>query len=230
MYELLIPCILIAVFVIVCLFGSYSTMELAGLAVFLAIIGILGFQYVLGSTVTATLNTQPNQPLLDVAVAEPSDLNPSSLPTNDLAPSDLAPSVKQVFHVPGQYDYQDAKALCKAYGAKLATIAQITQAQHDGAEWCDYGWSANKLALFPTHTETWRKFHKNGTCGRPGVNGGFGMDLLQKLGANCFGAKPDKTADFSPPSIPESEIDARVNYWKDKLPPVSPFNYEQWSA
>lgn len=226
MYELLIPCILIGVFFIVCLFGSYSTMELAGLAVFLAIIGILGYQYMLGSTVTATLNANAGQdaPLLDVAVAEPAHADASTYPT------EFEPSVKQVFHVPGQYDYQDAKALCKAYGAKLANIAQITQAHHDGAEWCDYGWSQNKLALFPTQTETWKKFGKNGTCGRPGVNGGFGMDLLQKLGANCFGVKPDKTVEFLPPSIPESEIDERVRYWKEKLPPVSPFNYEQWSS
>jgi Extracellular link domain len=216
MYPWLIPAMLITVFVAVAFMGSYSIAELAGLAVFLGIIGVLGYQYILGNTVTATWNTEKEKPLLDVAVAEKSDV-PSSKP-------------EEVFHVPGQYDYRDAKALCKAYGAKLANITEITQAQMQGAEWCDYGWSKDKMVLFPTQYETWKKLGKNGKCGRPGVNGGIGMNLLQKLGANCFGVKPDKTVDFEPPSIPESEIDARVKYWQERLPPVAPFNYEQWSS
>lgn len=222
MHPWLIPGLLIAVFATVAFIGSYSPAELAGLAVFLGIIGVLGYQYILGNTVTATWNTEKDKPLLDVAVAEKADVD---APGTD----DVGLSREQVFHVPGQYDYRDAKALCKAYGAKLANITEITKAHLQGAEWCDYGWSTNKMALFPTQYETWKKL-KNGRCGRPGVNGGIGMNLLQKLGANCFGAKPDKTVDFEPPSIPESEIDERVKYWQDKLPPVAPFNYEQWSS
>ena len=37
------------------------------------------------------------------------------------------------------YDYENAKALCKAYGAELATYDQIEKAYNSGAEWCNYG-------------------------------------------------------------------------------------------
>ena len=54
---------------------------------------------------------------------------------------------KQVFNIPGNYyDYENAKALCKAYGADLASYDQIEKAYNNGAEWCNYGWSANQQA------------------------------------------------------------------------------------
>ena len=227
----------IAGIALLAVYNVYTPLELTGLAVFLLIIALLGYQNYMGKTVTATFNTAAGKPDLDIAIATPEPLKDQPFQKSSFF-SDYTQNgqggnqrgSEQVYHVPGQYDYQDAKALCKAYGGKLATIDQITKAQEDGAEWCDYGWSEDKLALFPTQPDTWKKFNRDGTCGRPGVNGGFGMDLLQKLGANCFGAKPAKTAEFLPPSIPETEIDARVRYWKDRLPPVSPFNYQNWSA
>ena len=49
----------------------------------------------------------------------------------------------EVFNVSkNNYTYDEAKAICKAYGAKLATYNQIEDAYKSGAEWCNYGWSA----------------------------------------------------------------------------------------
>merc|ERR1711904_243505 len=84
---------------------------------------------------------------------------------------------QQVFNIPGNnYTYDDAKALCKAYGGKLATYSQIEDAYKSGAEWCNYGWSDNQMAFYPTQKSTWKKLQKikghKHDCGRPGVNGG----------------------------------------------------------
>ena len=55
--------------------------------------------------------------------------------------------------------------------------AQIEDAYKSGAEWCNYGWSDNQLALFPTQKTTWHKLQKikghKHDCGRAGINGGF---------------------------------------------------------
>ena len=57
----------------------------------------------------------------------------------------------EVFNVSrNNYTYDEAKALCKAYGAKLATYNQIEDAYKSGAEWCNYGWSADQMAFYPT--------------------------------------------------------------------------------
>jgi len=81
---------------------------------------------------------------------------------------------KQVFNIPGNYyTYDNAKALCTAYGAELATYDQIEKAYNNGAEWCNYGWSANQLALFPTQKTTYDNLqtipgHEN-DCGMEGI-------------------------------------------------------------
>ena len=68
---------------------------------------------------------------------------------------------KQVFNIPGNYyNYENAKALCKAYGSSLASYDQIEEAYNSGAEWCNYGWSANQLALFPTQKKTYNNLQK----------------------------------------------------------------------
>ena len=60
-------------------------------------------------------------------------------------------SGKEVFHIPNnKYTYKDAKAVCKAYGARLANYDEVENAYNKGGEWCSYGWSKNQLALFPT--------------------------------------------------------------------------------
>ena len=152
----------------------------------------------------------------------------------------------QVFNVPGnKYGYDDAKAVCSAYGARLAKYAEVEKAYNKGGEWCNYGWSDGQMALFPTQQNTYdvlqtKKGHEN-DCGRPGINGGYMANPELKFGVNCYGKKPkikpeeaDLMRDTTPYPITMEEIELqnKVDYWKDKVNDilVAPFNYKNWSA
>lgn len=151
---------------------------------------------------------------------------------------------KQVFNIPGNYyTYNNAKALCSAYGAELASYEQIEKAYNNGAEWCNYGWSDNQLALFPTQKKTYDTLqtipgHEN-DCGRTGVNGGYIANPKVKFGVNCYGYKPKITSDeeelmktSSPyPETPQDiAFQKKVDLMKNNLDQilVSPFNYDTW--
>ena len=153
---------------------------------------------------------------------------------------------KQVFNIPGNYyGYEDAKALCAAYGAELADYNQIEKAYNDGAEWCNYGWSANQLALFPTQQKTFDhlqtiKGHEN-DCGRTGINGGYIGNKRVQFGANCYGYRPRITSEEeeimkTDSPFPETPKDIafqkRVDYWKTRIDEilVSPFNHNSWGS
>jgi len=153
---------------------------------------------------------------------------------------------KQVFNIPGNYyTYNDAKALCKAYGAELAGYDEIEKAYNNGAEWCNYGWSANQLALFPTQKKTYDNLqsipgHEN-DCGRPGVNGGYIANPNVKFGVNCYGYKPKITSDEEelmkktspyPETAEDIAFQKKVDVMKNNLDQilVSPFNYETWGS
>ena len=102
---------------------------------------------------------------------------------------------KEVFNIDlNAFNYEEAGEVCKALDSELATFDHLLEAHNDGAEWCNYGWSANQMALYPTQKDTWdklqKKKHKN-KCGKPGVNGGYFKDTNLKLGVNCYGYKPD---------------------------------------
>jgi hypothetical protein len=151
---------------------------------------------------------------------------------------------KQVFNIPGNYySYDNAKALCSAYGADLATYDQIEKAYNNGAEWCNYGWSANQLALFPTQKNTYDnlqniKGHEN-DCGRPGINGGYIANQNVKFGVNCYGNKPRitneeedlmRTTKPYPETTEDIIFQKRVDVLKNNLDQilVSPFNSNTW--
>ena len=153
---------------------------------------------------------------------------------------------KQVFNIPGNYyNYENAKALCTAYGADLASYDQIEKAYNNGAEWCNYGWSANQLALFPTQKKTYQHLqtipgHEN-DCGRAGINGGYIANPRVKFGVNCYGYKPKitqeeeelmKTTQPYPETVKDIAFQKRVDYWKNKVSEilVSPFNHYTWGA
>jgi hypothetical protein len=153
---------------------------------------------------------------------------------------------KQVFNIPGNYyDYDNAKALCKAYGAELATYDQIEKAYNSGAEWCNYGWSANQQALFPTQKKTYDYLqtvpgHEN-DCGRTGINGGYMANPKLRFGVNCYGNKPKiteeeeqlmKTTPAYPQTAQDIAFQKRVDFWKNKIPDilVSPFNKNSWGS
>merc|ERR1711981_931773 len=86
--------------------------------------------------------------------------------------------------------------VCKAFGAKLATYDQMLDAHKKGAQWCNYGWSANQMALYPTQEDVWKELQQGGIedkkmCGSVGVNGGYFKDKDLKFGVNCYGYKPE---------------------------------------
>lgn len=151
----------------------------------------------------------------------------------------------EVFNIQGNdYNFSDAKAICKAYGGRLATYKEIEDAYNEGGEWCNYGWSENQLALFPTQYKTWNRLQKikghENDCGRPGVNGGFINNPNIKFGVNCFGQKPKirplennlmKLNREGPITRGEEELQERVNYWRSRIPELllSPFNRKNWS-
>lgn len=146
----------------------------------------------------------------------------------------------EVFHISqNQFTYDEAPAVCAAFGAQLATLEQIIEAYNSGAEWCGYGWTAGGMALYPTQKNTWTELQrevdpgKRTACGRPGVNGGY-FDPTLKFGVNCFGFKPP--GEFTPPSpLPGTDrkkFAEMVNKFKEmiKTMELSPFSRSEWSG
>ena len=161
------------------------------------------------------------------------------------SPPTIAGMLQEVFNIPSNtHTYEDAKAVCSAYGARLATYKEVEDAYNSGGEWCNYGWSDGQMALFPTQQTTFDGIQKisghENDCGRPGVNGGYMSNANLKFGVNCFGRKPQMTKEeeelmATQPHYPLTENDInmekRVNYWKNNLSQilVSPFNYSSWT-
>ena len=209
------------------------------LVFFILLVIINGLQYLYGFDIMANIkNLLTGNPEVDIIVdASREDAINAPVPEIMLRP--------QVFNIPGNdYVYQDAKALCSAYGSRLATYAEVEDAYKNGGDWCNYGWSDGQMALFPTQQKTFDNLqkiegHKN-DCGRPGVNGGYMANPGLKFGVNCYGYKPRMTPTeeelmATEPLYPKTEKDIlmekRVNYWKNKLSEilVSPFNSSSWS-
>jgi len=145
----------------------------------------------------------------------------------------------EVFHVSdAQFTYDEAPAVCAAYGSQLATLEQIMDAYAKGAEWCGYGWSAGGMALYPTQRETWEQLQnevdpgKRTRCGRPGVNGGY-FDPSLKFGVNCFGFKP--AGQFTPPApVPGTDTKKfrdMVGRFREMLKSftLNPYSRQEWS-
>lgn len=152
---------------------------------------------------------------------------------------------KEVFHIPNnKYDYENSKAMCKAYGARLATYSELEKAYDNGANWCSYGWSDNQMALFPTQKSTYDKLqnvpgHEN-DCGRPGVNGGYIENPNVKFGINCYGVKPEitpeeinymKNMSLYPKNKNDLLFEKKVEHLKKQIPNIllNPFNTNKWS-
>lgn len=164
---------------------------------------------------------------------------------------------REVFNVSNNlYTYEDAKAVCKAMDAELATYDQVEKAYNNGAEWCNYGWSDGQMALFPTQKATWEKLQKldeacvseeekrGNNCGRPGVNGGYIANPYVKFGVNCYGKKPAATVEDVkymkakedqpyPKTKSEIELEEKVNHWKEnknKFLQLNSYNTTEWNS
>lgn len=176
--------------------------------------------------------------ILDMLFPSATKPDAGAQPRLPLLGGDLVGS--EVFHIAdNQFTYDDAPAVCAAYGAQLATLEQVIDAFNKGAEWCGYGWSAGGMALYPTQKKTWDELQreidpaKRTRCGRPGVNGGY-MDPMNKFGVNCFGFKPK--GEFTPPApVPGTDMESyrsAVNRFKEMIKSfnLSPFSRAQWSG
>jgi hypothetical protein len=222
--------------------GGEKVMGVIIVVVLVILIIINGVQYFFSISVTAYLTDLfTNRPKIDIVVDQ--NTNPSGY--SGPAPVPEIKFKKQVFNIPGNYyNYTNAKALCQAYGANLATYQQVEDSYRDGGEWCNYGWSDGQMALFPTQQKTFDnlqkiKGHEN-DCGRPGVNGGYMINPQLRFGVNCYGNKPkitDEEEELMKYTTPYAEtaediaFQKRVEFWKNKVGQilVSPFNYNTWS-
>ncbi len=228
------------------LFANVSILEIFLWAIFIVVIVINGFQYFFNTNITTEisnlLSTKPEIVISQTMPAEPDAVG------GDLGTGPSLKMRKQVFHIPANvYDYDNAKALCQAYGANLANIDQMEEAHKSGAEWCSYGWSDNQMILYPTQKSTWEELQKStdpekkNSCGRPGINGGYMSNAAMKVGVNCYGPKPEINPASSKlmASIQNYEAgkmldplhEARVQEMKSKINDVviAPFNKSAWS-
>ena len=215
---------------------SLTLLELILWSFFIVLIIINSIQYFYGINVSAEIkNFFIGEPEVDIKIE--TDHVEETVPEIKTAP--------QVYNVKENiYTYDDARAICKAFGARLATTDDMYKAYKGGADWCNYGWSEGQMALYPTQKESWKKLQKvkghEHDCGRPGINGGFIANKNIKFGVNCFGYKPkitDKELNMMgtmtqfPKSKSEKEFDKKVEMWKKKLSDMVllPFNRDKWS-
>ena len=146
---------------------------------------------------------------------------------------------KQVFNVSENiFSFEDAKAVCQAYGGELASLEQVIDAHKEGADWCNYGWSEGQLALYPTQEETYDKLQetpdRKNECGKPGINGGFFADKNMKFGANCYAIKPrpeyQKTKELEERYL-LNPLKRKIDAYETQLDTLqlSPFSSKKWS-
>ena len=198
-------------------------------------------QYVLKVNITTNISSLfTSDPQLNIKMEKINDLDKDK----DKKINIVNKLNKEVFNIPGNhYSYDDARLMCKAMNADLATYDQIESAYNSGAEWCNYGWSEGQMALFPIQKKTYNKLQKveghENDCGRPGINGGYFDDSTIKFGVNCYGIKPEinepseKLMDnmtFFPQSKKDLEMKEKLDFLKTKINDIiiSPFNVKKW--
>ena len=198
-------------------------------------------QYVLKVNITTNISSLfTSDPQLNIKMEKINDLDKDK----DKKINIVNKLNKEVFNIPGNhYSYDDARLMCKAMKADLATYDQIESAYNSGAEWCNYGWSEGQMALFPIQKKTYNKLQKveghENDCGRPGINGGYFEDSSLRFGVNCYGIKPEinepseKLMDnmtFFPQSKKDLEMKEKLDFLKTKINDIiiSPFNVKKW--
>jgi hypothetical protein len=214
--------------------SGLNYIELLLWGIFVVLVLINGMSYIFDIDVVASVkNVFTSKPIIDVNI------------TDDNIKVPKASSKKQVFHIPNnKYTYDDARAICKAYDARLASYKELSESYDKGADWCGYGWSDGQMALYPTQFDKWQNLQKipghEHDCGRPGINGGYMANSKIKYGINCYGYKPKineteiqdmATKPMYPKTKKEVDFEKKVEKWKERLPDIliSPFNHDNWS-
>jgi len=213
--------------------SSFLEILMWGMFIFLILINGLQYFFSIDAKV-AIRNLFSEKPEMDITVQ--SDEEIKSKP--------VIQKQEEVFHIPKNiYTFDDAKALCKAFDSRLATVGEIQKAKDKGAEWCSYGWTDGQMALYPTQMNTWKNYQKieghEHDCGRPGLNGGYIKNPNVRFGVNCYGSKPrirpeeqSKIGESPYPlSQEDNELNAKVEFYKKHIPDImlSPHNYDNWT-
>lgn len=147
---------------------------------------------------------------------------------------------KEVYHIASnEFTYDEARDVCEKHNSRLANYDEIENAYKNGANWCSYGWTKDRLALFPTQKSLYNELkqipgHEN-DCGRPGINGGYFKNKELKFGVNCYGIKPKaskKDRDYThalnhTPALTKNEAESKLLQNKYI---IAPFNKDKWSV
>jgi len=230
--------------------GQFKILGIIIISIFIVLILINGFNYFLNiNIVTSIKDFFSNTPEINI-LADSDIVSGKNIVSgnNIVTGNNIVPEIKyekQVYHIPNNnYTYDDANAICKAYGNRLATYKEIDNAYDNGADWCSYGWSEDQMALYPTQYKKWSnlqkiKGHKH-DCGRPGINGGYIDNPNVRFGVNCYGYKPKineleaklmNNSQEYPISQKDIDLENNTEYWKTKINDIliSPFNHSKWS-
>ena len=220
--------------------SGLKILEIILWGLFILLIILNGMTYIFNTSVTATLkNLFTTTPEVDIVLEtdNSSPMMPSAIPE--------ITRKQQVFHIPGnKYTFEDSKAMCSAYGGRLATYKEMEDSYKEGADWCSFGWSDGQMAFYPTQYDKWTNLqaiegHEH-DCGRPGINGGYIDNPNVRFGVNCFGYKPKISQQemeqmgntpLYPKTNKEIDFDKKVDHWRSKLSEitVAPFNSNNWS-
>lgn len=165
-----------------------------------------------------------------------------SAPVSTQSSTVLKPSnaPQQVFNIKqNKFTLSDAPAVCKLFGADVATIEQLQDAHAQGADWCNVGWTKEGLAAFPIQQSTWETLQQNSDpnartqCGVPGINL-VNNNPNMMYGVNCYGIKPQPRGEEKVMQKIQSDADLLEQQKLSKLRKeidninVMPFNQETW--
>ena len=100
---------------------NYSPTEWIILGFFVVVVMFIGTKYFFEVDIAASIKNITKDPQINLEFIK-SEADKAKLAKLNMLQG------KQVFHVPGRYNYNDAKALCKAYGADVANIEQMNGA------------------------------------------------------------------------------------------------------
>jgi hypothetical protein len=167
------------------------------------------------------------------------DLDTNSSTTNYPTVATNTGPIKEVYNIRDNvFTYDEAKAVCAAHSARLATLEEMIAAYKKGANWCSYGWTEGQMALYPTQKEYWAKLQMDARnrkqCGDPGLNGGYFENADFKFGANCYGKKPSaKPSEMEKKRVGgdmHNPYETKIEEYKQGLNKfrISPFNEEKW--
>lgn len=217
---------------------------LVGVSIVVGLIVVIIIYYVyIYSTSTKKSTSKPHS--LTTSSNSLTASNMTSSNRND-TPSGMVKSdkagTKQVFHIADNvFTFDDAEAVCRAYGGDLADYHQLVDAYKQGANWCNYGWVKGQMALYPIQQDYWNKLQDNhddesmGKCGVPGINGGYFENKNLQFGVNCYGSKRgpkdhEKIKDLYM-SDKERELQNKLLSFKKQLGnfTLTPFNENKWA-